>query len=259
MPVAAAFTKRFAVNINGIFCPSKFHLSQFPQHIQPKGIISPNALDPKYFFDGPNFNNRFVYGSSPSRGLRLLLEQWSRIRACIPDAVLTVYYGFTPAFEKFGKASIPNYPQWRAEMDQLLQQDGIDFVGLVDHETLAVGYSNSGFYLYPTTFPETSCVSLMKAQAMGAIPVTSRLEHSALAESSGKFDLGPRPMGLNDPEWIELWIDAICQVSKRDLDQYRIEMKTWARKTFTWSKTARIWHEALGLTDLQHRSSFKDE
>jgi hypothetical protein len=28
--------------------------------------------------------------------------------------------------------------------------------------------------LYPTSFPETGCVTLMKAMAMGALPITSR-------------------------------------------------------------------------------------
>ena len=194
MPSQVAFTPTFATSIDGLLCLSEFHKQSFPAHLQLKSIISPNGIDAKYIVDGSNEHNHFVYGSAPNRGLEYLLTAWPLIRNCVSDAQLTVYYGFTPAFVKFGEKNIPNYSAWKAKMDRLLQQDGVNYVGLVDHKTLAFGYANAGFYLYPTTFPETSCVTIMKAQALGAIPITSRFEGSALSESSGKYDLGPRPL-----------------------------------------------------------------
>ena len=51
----------------------------------------------------------------------------------------------------------------------MLKYDGITYVGMADHHKLATGYAKAGFYLYPTSYPETGCVALMKAQALGAI------------------------------------------------------------------------------------------
>ena len=57
-------------------------------------------------------------------------------------------------------------------------------------------YAASGFYVFPSDKPETSGVNLMKAQAMGAIPVTSRHPNSSMPEVCGRYDLGPRvPVG----------------------------------------------------------------
>lgn len=40
--------------------------------------------------------------------------------------------------------------------------------------------------------PETGCVSLIKAMAMGAIPITSRFPNSTLPELTSEWDMGPR-------------------------------------------------------------------
>lgn len=85
---------------------------------------------------------------------------------------------------------MPQCDAWLDRMHALLKQPGVVYIGLVNHTVLADAYASSGFTLYPTSFPETGCVSLMKAQAMGAIPITSRYLNSTLPEM-GRFDLGP--------------------------------------------------------------------
>ena len=62
---------------------------------------------------------------------------------------------------------------------------------MVGHDELARGYARAGFVLYPTTYPETGCVSVMKAMALGAIPITSRFAGSVVPELTVHFDLGP--------------------------------------------------------------------
>ena len=57
--------------------------------------------------------------------------------------------------------------------------------------TLAHSFARVGFWLYPSSFEETSCITGMRAQALGAVPITSRHPDSALPETVGKFDLGP--------------------------------------------------------------------
>lgn len=184
--------------VSGVFCVSAFQAAAFPRHVHESElvIVTSNGLDPRFFADGSNHATRFVYGSAPSRGLERVLEAWPRIRAAIPDAHLTVYYGFTPAFDRWGSSAIRDFAAWKRKVETLLQTlPGVEYVGLVGHAQLADGYADAGFYLYPTTFGETSAVTLMKAMANGAIPITSRFEGSALNETCGIFDLGPsRPL-----------------------------------------------------------------
>jgi protein O-GlcNAc transferase len=180
---------------DGIFCLSAFHASAFPANLQAKITVSTNAVDPAYFVDGPNHADRFVYGSAPTRGLLTLLQAWPRLRERLPTAELSVFYGFRPEFVKWGNAQMDNFTEWMAEMNRLLSETpGVRNVGLVGHAQLAKEYSYAGFYLYPTTFSETSCISLMKAMTNGAIPITSRFPVSALPETVDAFDLGPRAL-----------------------------------------------------------------
>mmetsp|Transcript_5349 Transcript_5349/g.7366 ORF Transcript_5349/g.7366 Transcript_5349/m.7366 type:complete len:96 (+) Transcript_5349:2-289(+) len=90
------------------------------------------------------------------------------------------------------QASMANHEQWVEYMQSLLKQEGVVYKGMVDHTTLARAYANAGFILYPTVFPETGCVTLMKAQSMGAIPITSKFKDSTLPELTQGYDLGPR-------------------------------------------------------------------
>merc|ERR1711920_626330 len=125
------------------------------------------------------------------------------------------------------------YYEWRREMDYMIQNyEGIIYHGMVNHTELAKAYSDAGFYLYPTTYPETSCVSLMKAQSMGAIPITSRFRYSSLPETTGEFDLGPdtsipteddqvtnatsSSITRDAEEWSIAYMNAVLQAAFRD-------------------------------------------
>ena len=80
----------------GIFVLSQFHKSQLPPHAASHAIITSNGLDAAAIADGPNHNNHFLYASTPSAGLHLLLTMWREIRESLPNARLDVYYGFWP-------------------------------------------------------------------------------------------------------------------------------------------------------------------
>jgi protein O-GlcNAc transferase len=239
---------------HGILCVSNFQAQQFTKEVDKwasRLFVTSNGLDPKYFRDGPNFLTHFVYGSSPNRGLYHILKAWPRIRAFIPEAQLTVYYGFTPAFLRWARRKMPSFETWKKEMDNMLTQPGVKYIGLVDHEELAKGYANAGFSLYPTTFSETSCVSLMKAMANGAIPITSRYVASALSETCDEFDLGPSTPVQSEQElvapnsqWITSWIENIVMAVQnvQETQALRKKMKEFARKRYQWSNVALQWH-----------------
>jgi hypothetical protein len=187
-----------------IVCVSAFQASFLPPKLRTKVVILRNAVDESFFTDGANDNHVFVYGSAPNRGLAQLLLAWPLVRKRLPNATLTVFYGFTPQFEHWARrrrwplvtsepsTEMTSFDEWRAAMHALLHETpGVTYVGLVDHSTLAEAYAHSGFWLFPTSFSETSCISAMKAMANGAVPLTSRIEDSALGETIGAYDQGP--------------------------------------------------------------------
>ena len=101
------FTPAFVSSIDGFFVLSNFHTRQLSVAAQRKSIVTPNALDPRYFVSGENSNTEFIYASAPNRGLEQVLQQWPRIYATIPGASLHVYYGFSKSFMTWGRENMP--------------------------------------------------------------------------------------------------------------------------------------------------------
>ena len=117
--------------VDGIFCLSHFHVSLLPPHAHPWALVTPNSLDPSFFVQGDNLPQRFVYGSAPNRGLELVLRSWPRIRSSLvaPNPELWVYYGFTKAFKEYGRKTIPRFDRWMEDMETLLKQEGVRYLG----------------------------------------------------------------------------------------------------------------------------------
>ena len=89
---------------------------------------------------------------------------------------------------------------------------------MVGQRRVAAAYAAAGFYLFPSDKPETSGVNLMKAQAMGTFPVTSRHPNSSMPEVCGRYDLGPPvPRGAvaiqSDVQWMDKWVAALVEAA----------------------------------------------
>jgi protein O-GlcNAc transferase len=250
-------------DVDAIFCLSSFHISMLSQATQHLAVVTPNGLDPQHFVDGPNHPTVFIYSSSPTRGLDTVLKAWPRIRDRVPGAVLEVYYGFTKSVVEFGRRVTPDFDAWMAQMWELLAQDGVQYFGMVDHMQLAHAFARAGFILYPTAFPETGCVTLMKAQAMGAVPITSKYDKSTLPDLTDPWDLGPsQPLLEKDlvaakpsAAWVDTWVEAVVTAATRDaqerqqgmgasegtVQRWRMDMIAAARARFPWSSVAKLW------------------
>jgi hypothetical protein len=98
-------------------------------------------------------------------------------------------------------------------------------------QVMADAYAHAGFYVYPTETPETAPINLMKAQANGCIPITSRFLSSAIPETTGDFDLGPPPRRgsiKHDADWLAEWTRAVVRAVNTPqalLDDHRRRMK----------------------------------
>ena len=127
------------------------------------------------------------------------------------------------------------------------------FVGgdKLNHKDIANAYLRAGAFAYPSKFYEIHCISAIKAQLAGAVPLVTSF--AALAESvqfgikipvSGDW-LVPKgqDFGIKDPKAQEEWIKATVTYLKnpKAWDKKRKEMKEWAIKSYSWDKLADLW------------------
>jgi len=219
---------------------SKFHKGLIPKGVpENKILVSSNGINTKDFSPDEKVErnpHRVIYGSSYDRGLIYLLAMWPEVRKEIPDAELHVFYGMKN-MEIVAKEN-PFYKKLNTDLKALLAQTGVTDHGRVGHKELALEYMKSGVWAYPSDFPEISCITAMKAQEAGAVPVVT--SYAALQET---VKVGVVIPGKADaPEVRKDFQDSLIAILKETAEQERIRAKLLKNKgIFSWSKVAQQW------------------
>jgi glycosyltransferase involved in cell wall biosynthesis len=237
--------------ITKVMVLSRFHRNHYPNVPDGKIMQTRNGIDAAQFAQAaPDRDSRLmVYGSCYTRGLRTLLSNWRRIREAAPGARLNVFYGW----HTLERLSPDRYQRIRPALEALFGQEGVTHLGRVGHPDVARQYLSAGVWAYPCSFPETSCISAMKAQAGGAVPAV--IPTGALSET---VRFGFRTMrsytdyrGLPFPQRIvEEWLQGLVDLLRSSERQARIrtEMIPDSRRHFDWSAVARAWEQEFAST-----------
>lgn len=151
--------------ITGIIALTEWHKNQLLRDYnitKPIHIIG-NAIDRNTFgFEKKKVKNSFIYSSAADRGLYRLLNMWPFVQQIVPDATLNV---FCPGYSQ------PSNNIW---------PKGVTYHGTVDQETLHNWQQKSEYWLHPTDYEETYCITALEMQYAKVIPITSDI--SALSE-----------------------------------------------------------------------------
>ncbi len=215
-------------------------------------FLTRNGIDATHFHAQPveRVPNRIVYGSDYDRGLPILLRRWPQIRALVPDATLHVFYGwemFEWKLEHLRQTNPSLLPSWlslRKMVEDELTQDGVTHLGRIGHDRVAEEFLAADVWAYPCTFPETSCITAMKAQAAGAIPVvfptaalreTVRFGVRTLFDPLERSDLA---LQLGDA-WYQALIGTLGDRAGRE--RIRGPMMSEAQVFFDWASVASEW------------------
>jgi glycosyltransferase involved in cell wall biosynthesis len=190
-----------------------------------KCFVVGNGLDASRF-DGAEVRgeHRFVYASSPDRGLEQALNYWPKIKEALPDAEFHIYYGW----QNYERMNAPR--EYQRHIMELAQQPGVVWRGRVGQQQLAKELMQSSvlFYPGPHTFNETFCIAALEAQAAGCVPVTR--DNGALPETNSRGVLVP-----NDAS-PEEWVDAAVKATGTH-DRRRTFLHEWAI-TQSWALVA---------------------
>ena len=147
----------------------------------PKIAVIGNGIDTDRFKEltEERLPHRFIWCSSPDRGLEQVLEMWPLIKKALPDAELKIFYGW----EYFNSSLfIPQQRELKEKIRKLIRQDGIEWCGRVGQQQIAKELMRSSLMLYPPhPFRETYGIAFLEAQAAGVICVYR--QNGALGET----------------------------------------------------------------------------
>ena len=105
-----------------------------------------------------------------------MLDIWPEIKKQFPRATLDIYYGW----QHWGLLTHAQERKMRSQIALLAPFDVREH-GLVGHEELNRAYERASFWVYPCIAPEVFCITALRAQFAGAIPVI--INGTALTET----------------------------------------------------------------------------
>lgn len=181
---------------------------------------------------------KMLYASSPDRGLEHLLKMWPEIRKELPNAELHNCYGFQ-LFLK-GYQNNPYMMKWYEEMQVLLKQEGVFDYGRLSKEKLDELTAECDLWVYPTHFEETNCITALRSQSLGCVPVTVNLAALQDTVFSGvKID-----GDIQEQETKDLFLKELVSLAK---DKKRLEEEKKkaieGAKAYAWRNIAKEWEK----------------
>lgn len=260
------FTSNRIANFTKCILLSKYHRSLFPMIPDEKVLLSANGIDPEEFqtiisssdaemtVDNPSQLKRvdlpikrdphkIFYGSSHVRGLAYLYQIWPEVKKAVPDATLDVYYG-RESYDKVHKGN-PERMKWMDDMIQKAKElEGVTDHGKVSQDKIVREGFSSGLWAYPCPFPEIYCITAIKSQASGAIPVATNF--AALDET---IQFGTKikipndgNVGRADKKFLNEYKEKLIWWLQHPKEQEKIRpaMQKWA-KTKSWTAVSEQW------------------
>lgn len=198
-----------------------------------------NGINPKQFKPVQERKNPYscVYGSNYARGLEILLDIWPTVKQTYPRASLDIYYGW----QHWGLMSQEKEAKMRHQVASLESLD-VHEHGLVGHEELNRAYEQASFWTYPCIAPETFCITAIRAQLGGCMPVVN--EGSALKETVRFGYKSTKP-----EDYLSVLLSAIKDAEKITVAD-RQNMGQFVLEEYTWEAIARKWKNTFELSEV---------
>ena len=232
-------------HLDKIVVLSQFHKSLLPKLPKRNVYVSSNGINLEDFKPSllPRNPHRMIFTSSYDRGIEHLLVMWKDIKVEIPDAELHLFYGWD-TYDKMMKAGRRSL-KYRQVMSELMKQDGIFEHGRIGHKQLIKEFYKSGVWVYPSHFDEISCISGMKAQACGCVPVTT--DYAALDETVKGGVKVHGKCGEGDTN--ERLKEALIKVLKDTKYQEQLRKELPDKSIFSWENVAKKWIDELFILE----------
>lgn len=214
-----------------------------------KIAVIPNFLMRENFRERPaRDRHRFIYASSPDRGLITLLEIWPKIREVYPDAVLDTFYGWGAFTSLSGGRSqeggdwVRRHRKMRRRFLEIGNQPGVTHHGMVPQKELNHWMMRSSAWLYPSDYLETDCNTAREMLAAGCVPVCTPV--AGLLESAKSEITQYVELGLDSEDYIERFVIATAHAVAMPEDA-RAKVAAETMETQALENRLPLWHALL--------------
>lgn len=186
---------------------------------------------------------KLIYASRPERGLRTLLaDVWPRLHRWNPELKLYIC-GYQIKLDNMP----PHLQELYRQVDTLIETTpGLVVLGGLNKRDYYRHLSQSALMLYPSVFPEVSCLAALESQALGVPILTS--DAFALSESvvSPKMRVGGKP---GSPAYVDDYVERAiwCLSNRAELEAIGRQSRDQIRSRYSWDKVAAEWERLFSL------------
>ena len=223
--------KKWNKYINKCICLTEWHKNEFINKypiLKDKISLINNGIDCQSFSNivtNKKITNKFIYSSRPDRGLNILLELWPQILENLSDATLVIsFYGTFSSDQLTLKTIIDSY-------------DSIQYLGKLNSQQLYEEMASSEYWLYPTHWPETSCITALEMLMSGVICLYYPV--AGLIHTLGNYGI-PVKKGQEIEAINNLTVKRKTEIVKRG-KEYALSC--------SWANRANEWNCILGLNN----------
>lgn len=246
---AAPIIHSLMYKIDALFCLSQFQLDQYQKELRipsDRFVLTRNGVDLALIDEAVvgvrRDPNRLIYTSRPERGLAELLAIWPTLKEQRPELTLGIAWYDNPNADAEMQRFISNL---KSEITNL---EDVELLGSLSKRDLYREMARARLWVYPSTFPEVSCISAIEAAACGTPAVASR--YCALKETITGGESGLLIAGTpGSQEYTEAFIDATLTLLEDERLWRRMSEAGCARveELYQWSDIAKEWSDWLGL------------
>lgn len=218
-----------------------------------EGVVMQNAIEP-IEMDQPQKKNtdviRLIYHTTPHRGLDLLTPVFRKLTELLKDEVelhLDVFSSFQIYGPKYGQQD----ENFKDIFDDLKSQDNVTYHGYQPNEVVREALKEAHVFAYPSTWPETSCISVMEAMSAQCAVICPNF--AALPETTANW-ASNYPMHENK-EWHANMLLNVCMGVVKNYWDENLQNKLSHAKMFidnfyNWDMRSAQWTGLLkGLVD----------
>lgn len=223
--------RKWSTKITGCVCQTEWHKNLFATNypmLQDKMFVINNGIILDKFTCNPvKIPNRFIYTSCSERGLERLLELWPQIVENLPDAELCI-------------SSYNRFPSNDFELrlrNMMQKYEGVKHVGSLNKAQLYEMMASAEYWLYPTSFNETSCITAMEMLMSEVICIYYPV--AGLVNTLGNY-------GIAIQRGQE--IDAILELSTNRKNALKEDGKEYAMSC-SWNNRVSQWLELMRLNN----------
>jgi glycosyltransferase involved in cell wall biosynthesis len=205
--------------INGCICLTEWHKQLFVNIyplLKDKFHLINNGVEISEFGSSHTnkIPNRFIYSSRPERGLSKLLNLWPSILTIFPDATLVV----------------ASYVNLDDELKRQIQQyNTIRLLGSLNNNELYKEMCISEYWLYPTNWSETSCITALEMLMAEVICIYYPV--AGLVNTMDQYGL---PIQENDE------INTLVSLTAEKKSELRKNGRMYA-ESCSWENRSKLW------------------